>query len=1022
MTDTGTAASSSASSASTTLPPSLSHEQSLFDAFRRQSEVDPHRSSIVIKRDERKGRYLATTKKHDAGSLLFTDRALLRVWDDESICLACDERHSVGEVCASYRSLFGSMRTTFQQVPITHSRTGIQRSKIRAVMKWVAMTYAAIHAPSRSTKESREEREKKCTEWILLGLDDGSTYRQQRDADGSIRIEHTPRQPHPDRSLAAQMIHSALPLTYRKHYAAELIDRVISILELNAHELVRDEREMDDDDDDDAEGGMRSRGKKRNDDDESKQPTIRGEAIFPFFAMIEHSCMENCCWTSSNKGEEVRITALRPIHPPTPAAVAHHLPTRCSSRMHFAFHTAAVRGLSQSFERSLQMHPPPTPIDVALAEKQHQTYMEALRTALPGGIIEVQPDEKYPDCNFIEDTALVLNDVLVLTRPGAITRRGEEVAVKSALWDLACFRHRLEIVAPATLDGGDVLFTGRHLFVGESKRTNHHATLQLQAFFHRQHTKPEGEREGDVDSGPPFFPFPFTVHSIPVTAGLHLKSVVSILADGVLLLADSNDAANLIAQSIHAIDPTYTFIRVPDLAASNVLRVHDTLLVQQGFPQSEEIIRRAAAEYGIQHVVTLNMSELIKADGALTCGSLLIPFDSTSTPTTSTPTSTSNHDLPSTPLSISYCPPYLPTFQRRSYLRRSYGFECGCDLCHGEETGLLDLARGFRCMDDQQSSRDGGSASSSSSSSSCCPGVVCPFGDASMDHPGRWCCTRCHRRPSEEVVRRYMQAEKIIQHKLDGTKPGSKDGMTAANADADDGMDILERIQSDPTAAIPFLPLIENLVTCVLAANPYASLHDINSTTADSASASSPSFVPFPQPPSVQFSTVSAFPLLMPMSASKYTAGHDTAATATSTSTPSFALTDEESSAVSLLAPSHFIIHQLLDTLLQLQLQSVLSMPSSQSAPLWDILLACCSLRVRNLRLVSRCPQHWIVARELDRMACMLCLAHRHEPAAWVWNEAYDIHRTVFGDEADATQRAKKRAQKPPKNRQELGM
>lgn len=259
---------------------------------------------------------------------------------------------------------------------------------------------------------------------------------------------------------------------------------------------------------------------------------------------------------------------------------------------------AFVRPLPQSFSAALQITP--TPIDVDRAHAQHERYTDVLR-GLVGHLIVVPVDERYPDCCFIEDTAIIVNSVAVITRIGAESRRGESSAVHSALHKLQQIEPTLRLQRlsePATLDGGDVLQMGGKIFVGLSKRTNQEAVAQLEALF------------------------PSRVVALPVAAGLHLKSVLSALDDETLLVADA-PAAREMARPILSALPGAAAIYLPDAVAANVVRVDSTVLIQDGFPESEPILLRAAADRNLK-VEKLDMSELIKADGALTCCSLLM--------------------------------------------------------------------------------------------------------------------------------------------------------------------------------------------------------------------------------------------------------------------------------------------------------------------------------------------------------------------------------------------------------------
>src|SRR5262245_53314154 len=113
---------------------------------------------------------------------------------------------------------------------------------------------------------------------------------------------------------------------------------------------------------------------------------------------------------------------------------------------------ALVRPVPSSFAASLCLQPPPSPIDVTLAREQHGRYVEAL-ARLVDHVVYLAPDEAYPDCCFVEDTAVVIGDRALVTRPGAPSRQGEQRATQKALFSLGL--RCAALAPPATLDGGD---------------------------------------------------------------------------------------------------------------------------------------------------------------------------------------------------------------------------------------------------------------------------------------------------------------------------------------------------------------------------------------------------------------------------------------------------------------------------------------------------------------------------------------------------------------------------------------
>jgi dimethylargininase len=150
-------------------------------------------------------------------------------------------------------------------------------------------------------------------------------------------------------------------------------------------------------------------------------------------------------------------------------------------------------------------------IDVERAIAQHADYCRALES-LGCDVIALDAEDAFPDAVFVEDVAIVLDELAVVTRPGAPSRRGEAASVAAALHGHRTLR---TIEAPATIDGGDVLRIGRTIYVGESARTSADGVAQLRA----------------ITAG-----FGYAVQPVPIRGCLHLKSAVSELADGIVLI------------------------------------------------------------------------------------------------------------------------------------------------------------------------------------------------------------------------------------------------------------------------------------------------------------------------------------------------------------------------------------------------------------------------------------------------------------------------------------------------------
>jgi dimethylargininase len=247
--------------------------------------------------------------------------------------------------------------------------------------------------------------------------------------------------------------------------------------------------------------------------------------------------------------------------------------------------TAITRAVSPSMAACELSFRERKTIDIARAREQHRAYEECLR-ALGATVISLAAEAEYPDAVFVEDPAIVLEEIAVMTRTGAESRRGESASLAR---ELERFRPLRWMREPATLDGGDVMRAAQTLYVGHSGRTSAAGIRQLAA---------------EVE------PFGYSVQPVAVHGCLHLKSGCIYLGDGMVLAHRPWVDAEAFA-GLRVID-------APDAEAVNVLRIGDTVLVAEGFP------RTAAAIEGLGlRVRALDNSELRKAEGALTCCSLL---------------------------------------------------------------------------------------------------------------------------------------------------------------------------------------------------------------------------------------------------------------------------------------------------------------------------------------------------------------------------------------------------------------
>lgn len=224
--------------------------------------------------------------------------------------------------------------------------------------------------------------------------------------------------------------------------------------------------------------------------------------------------------------------------------------------------------------------------DHALAMEQFAAYVAALQEC--GLQVQVlDPLPEFPDAHFVEDTAVVTSKVAVISRPGAASRLGEEAAMQPVL---GAHRPLVHIAAPGTLDGGDVLMLGGHFLVGVSDRTNEEGARQLGRAL---------ESHG------------FTWQPVTVGAGLHLKSSISHLGHGTLLVTPDFAGHPALADFERVLVP------VGEDYACNLLLINGRALLPAGYP----LTRRLLEERGLP-VITLDTSEFRKMDGGLSCLSL----------------------------------------------------------------------------------------------------------------------------------------------------------------------------------------------------------------------------------------------------------------------------------------------------------------------------------------------------------------------------------------------------------------
>lgn len=248
---------------------------------------------------------------------------------------------------------------------------------------------------------------------------------------------------------------------------------------------------------------------------------------------------------------------------------------------------AITRGVSRHFARCELTFKERECVDYDRAVRQQEAYRLLLQRC-GVEVVNLEASDEHADCCFVADTAVVLNELAVIASMGAASRRGETTAVEKIL---SSYRELVRVQLPATLDGGDVVCLGKHLFAGLSGRTNRQGIEALA----------NSTRE-----------FGYAVTPVTVTGSLHLTTACSALDDETVLLNPC------------WIDDT-PFARFKVLYgaeqepwAASTMRVGKTICVEAGAPRTLQLIERHSP-----HVEILDISEFRKAEGSLSCLSIL---------------------------------------------------------------------------------------------------------------------------------------------------------------------------------------------------------------------------------------------------------------------------------------------------------------------------------------------------------------------------------------------------------------
>ena len=268
---------------------------------------------------------------------------------------------------------------------------------------------------------------------------------------------------------------------------------------------------------------------------------------------------------------------------------------------------AIVRDVATTYDKCVKPAGSITPIDVPLAQAQHRAYCNVLKKS-GLKLIRIPADDRFPDCCFVEDPAIVIGDTAIISRLGVKSRRGEEMAVRNTL---ARYKTIRWIKPPGTIEGGDVLQIGRNIYIGLSERTNLSAIRQVKAIAaeHR-----------------------YEVIPVRVKGMIHLKTGCTYLGNNCVTLVkgpaqpDGRSGGQLDEKSFAG----YKRIIIPKLESysANCLSINGRVLIPKGYPRTRQLIKNNARLTGCEvgqgfKIIELDMSEFRKGGGSLTCLSLL---------------------------------------------------------------------------------------------------------------------------------------------------------------------------------------------------------------------------------------------------------------------------------------------------------------------------------------------------------------------------------------------------------------
>ena len=249
---------------------------------------------------------------------------------------------------------------------------------------------------------------------------------------------------------------------------------------------------------------------------------------------------------------------------------------------------AITREVSSRFNECEITHIDRVPINVNVARAEHHEYIKVLKK-LGCQVIELPDEPDLPDSVFVEDTAFILPEIAVITRPGADSRKPETESIIQAL---SPYRPLVHVTEPATIDGGDVLVLGKNIYIGISTRSNEASIHQVQELLNKYGYKVTGVEMHDC---------------------LHLKTAIT-KVDGKTILINPKwvDTFHFKNFDWIEVDPSESF-------AANCLPLGGSVIFPTAFPKTQKRLEQKGF-----NLVTVNVTELAKAEGAVTCCSLIV--------------------------------------------------------------------------------------------------------------------------------------------------------------------------------------------------------------------------------------------------------------------------------------------------------------------------------------------------------------------------------------------------------------